>query len=98
MPRGKPVVLDTRSFSNKKEATEFFRTMLYRYKPKQRVSDQDARDLAALLKRHSEYDEKVGTGISHFEVMNADYGTQCFRIIRLDGTGTDFSFIHCITG
>lgn len=25
-----------------------------------------------------------------------DYGTPCFRIVRTDGSGTDFSFGHCI--
>ena len=61
--------------------------MLNRYRPRQRVSDHDAADLAALLKRHSEYVEKVGVGIDHFEVMRAEFGTQCFRIVRIDGTG-----------
>jgi len=96
MSRGKPVVLDTRWFANQKEATVYFREMLRRYRPKQRVSDQDAADLAALLKRHSEFEEKVGVGIDHFEVMRADYGTQCFRVVRKDGTGADFSYPHCI--
>lgn len=72
--------------------------MLYSYRPKQRVSDNDAVHLAALLERHSEYEEKVGIGIDHFEVMHAEYGTRCFRIVRADGTGVDFSFHHCITG
>lgn len=98
MAKGQPVILDTRSFPNKKEATAFFREMLYRYKPKERVSTSDSADLTALLKRHSDYTEKVGAGICHFEVMSADYGTQCFRVVRTDGTGADFSFIHCITG
>lgn len=98
MPRGKPVVLETRSFPNQKEATEFFRAMLNRYRPKQRVSDEDQADLSALPQRHSEYEEKVGIGISHFEVMSAEFRTQCFRLVRVDGTGEDFSYPHCIAG
>ena len=70
--------------------------MLNRYRPKQRVSEEDASHLAALLTRHSEYQEKVGIGIDHFEVMSADFRTQCFRIVRTDGTGVDFSYRHCI--
>jgi hypothetical protein len=96
MARGKPVVLDTRSFANQNEAKAFFKAMLNRYRPKQRVSDADAADLAALLKRHTEYKDKVGVGIDHFEVMSADFGTQCFRVVRADGTGDDFSYRHCI--
>lgn len=97
MARTKPLVLETRSFQSQKEAISFFKSMLNRYRPKQRVSDEDARDLAALLKRHSEYPEKVGIGVDHFEVMSADFGTQCFRLVRVDGTGEDFSYPHCIT-
>lgn len=98
MPRGKPVVLGRRAFENQKEAMAFFREMLRRYRPKQRASDADATDLAELLKRHSEYGEKAGVGIDHFEVMSAEFGTQCFRLVRTDGTGEDFSYKHCITG
>lgn len=98
MPRGKPVVLETRSFDSQKEANTFFKAMLNRYRPKQRVADEDAADLAALLKRHSDYEEKVGVGVDHFEVMSADFGTQCFRLVRMDGSGEDFSYPHCIAG
>ena len=92
------MVLATRSFANRKDATAFFRRMLNRYRPKQRVSDADAADSAALLTRHPEYEEKVGVGIDHFEVMSAEFGTQCFRIVRTDGTGEDFSYPSCIAG
>lgn len=97
MPRGNPVLLETRSFKNQKEATAYFKAMLNRYRPGQRVSDEDGADLAALLKRHSEHQEKVGIGIAHFEVMSAEFGTKCFRIVRVDGTGEDFSYRHCIS-
>ena len=97
MPRMQPVILETRAFYNKVEATNFFKEMLNLYRPKQRVSEEDATHLAALLKRHSEYEEKVGMGIDHFEVMRAEYGTRCFRIVRKDGTGANFSYRHCIS-
>lgn len=29
--------------------------------------------------------------------MLTEHGTQCFRIVRIDGTGTDFSYPHCIS-
>lgn len=97
MARGKPVEIATRSFDNQSKATEFFREMLGRYKAGDRVSDDDALDLSALLERHDEYPQKVGAGVDHFELMATDHGTNCFRIVRVDGTGTDFSYRHCIT-
>jgi hypothetical protein len=76
----------------------FFKAMLNGYKPGDCVADVDAFDLAALLERHAEYAEKVGVGVNHFEVMMTDQGTQCFRIVRSDGSGTDFSYPHCVRG
>ena len=92
----KKVEIATRKFSSQKEATAYFREILYKYKIKERINDQDAADLEALLARHPDYTEKVGSGISHFEIMQADFGTRCFRVIRTDKTGIDFSFKECI--
>lgn len=93
----KPFTIDTRSFRKKGEATAFFKAMLNRYRPGDRVSNADAVDLAALLKCHTEYADKVGSGIDHFCVMANLYNTQSFEIVRTDGTRDDFSYKHCIT-
>lgn len=95
--RSKPVELATRSFEKQGDATAFFKARLNRYRPGERVSDEDGLDVAALLERHTEYVAKVGCGVSHFQVMMTEHGTQCFRIIRTDGSGTDFSYPHCIS-
>lgn len=95
--RSKPVELATRCFEKQGDATAFFKAMLNRYRPGERVSDEDGLDVAALLERHTEYVTKVGCGVSHFQVMMTEHGTQCFRIIRRDGSGTDFSYPHCIS-
>ena len=93
----KPFKIDTRSFQKKGDATLFFRAMLNRYRPGDRVSPADSLDLAALLKHHTEYARKVGSGIDHFSVMSNLYDTQSFEIVRTDGTRDDFSYKHCIT-
>ena len=95
--RSKPVELATRSFDKQGDATLFFKTMLNRYRPGERVSDDDGLDVVALLERHTEYVMKVGCGVDHFEVVMTEHGTQCFRIVRVDGSGTDFSYPHCIS-
>jgi hypothetical protein len=94
---GKPFATDTRHFPKKGDAMSFFREMLNRYKPGDRVNDADAADLAALLKHHTDYRAKVGAGIAHFGVMANLYNTQSFAIVRVDGTRDDFSYKHCIT-
>ena len=93
----KPFTIDTRSFQKKGEATAFFRAMLNRYRPGYRVSAADAADLAALLKCHTEYADKVGSEIDHFRVMANVFNTKSFEIVRVDGTRDDFSYGHCIT-
>jgi hypothetical protein len=98
MGKAKPILLPTIRFDSKKEAIECFRGMLNKYSPGERVSDADASHLAGLFACHSEYERKRGVGVDHFEVMSADYRTQCFRVVRVDGTGEDFSFYDCIDG
>jgi hypothetical protein len=85
-------------FKEQGDATAHFRAMLGRYRPGDVVVDGDAIELAALLKRHPEYLDKLGCGIRHFEVIAAEYGTQCFQIVRLDDTFERFSYPTCITG
>jgi uncharacterized protein DUF3223 len=97
MGQSKPVDLATRTFERQGEATAFFRAMLIRYRPGERIAEEDSLDLVSLLERHAEYVVKVGCGISHFEVMLTAHGTQCFRIVRKDGSGTDFSYRRCIS-
>jgi Protein of unknown function (DUF3223) len=97
MARGNAVELATQRFATQTTATLFFKDMLSRYQPGRIVEDEDALHLAALLERHDEYKTKVGCGVDHFAVMMTEHGTPCFRIVRRDGTGTDFSYRHCIT-
>lgn len=96
MARGKRVELETIEFDNKTIALEFFKAMLNLYIPGDRVSDGDTIHLGALLKRHADYESKIGCGIDHFGVMPGDYGTQCFCVIRQDGTKEGFSYIRCV--
>lgn len=90
-------VIETRTFDKKGDARVFFSQMLNRYRPGDRVQDADASDLGALLKHHTDYQQKLGVGIDHFEVMENLHNTQSFKLVRTDGSWDDFSFGHCIT-
>jgi hypothetical protein len=98
VPRGHVVKLATREFTTKRDARAHFQAMLRRYSPGDRVNDEDAKDLASLLERHPQAAEKIGPGIDHFEVMSADYNSQCFWVVRTDETIEQFSYPSCITG
>lgn len=102
----KPVVIDTQSFRTQGDATAHFSGILRQYKPGDRVRQEHEPDLRALLKRHTEYAEKLGPGIAYFFVDqpgDREYKAklrdpgQCFWVCRTDGTKDDFSIGNCIT-
>jgi len=95
--RSKSVILSSLSFDNQSQAKAFFKAMLNRYIPGEKISSEDSPHLRSLFERHPEYEAMIGVGISHFEVMPADYGTQCFCAIRADGSKEGFSYIKCVT-
>lgn len=101
MGKARRITLATRSFDKAGEATAFFTAMLNRYGIGDRVSADDAIDLTALLGRHDQLEEKVGTGIEGFEVNEPpedvpQFSKRCFWVIRSDGTKIDFSIGHCL--
>lgn len=99
MGKARTIVLDTQTFAKAGDATSFFSGMLQRYGVGERVSDDDASHLHALLKRHDEADEKRGSGIAHFAVDSAPEpytGQRCFWIVRNDGSRIDMSYQHCL--
>jgi hypothetical protein len=69
--RGKKVILGSMSFDNQSQAKDFFKAMLNRYIPGERISAEDSTHLGFLFERHPEYATKIGSGIEHFEVMPA---------------------------
>ena len=63
-------------------------------------------DLRAILKRHTEYQEKLGPGIDYFFVdrpgdlndkPKLSKSNQCFWVCRTDGTKDDISIPNCVT-
>ena len=96
MGRSIPVDLGVVTFNSKTAARDFFQAMLHRYAVGDRVSSEDQTPLSELLKRHPDAPQKIGVGIDHFEVLSADFATQCFHVFRTDGTFEDFSFHTCV--
>lgn len=96
MARGQPVAFGSLQFANKGDALAHLKTMLNTYKPGDRVSDVDAVVLRDALQRHPEAAIKLGPGIDHFMVRSADFSTQCFWVVRTDGTTERFSYKSCV--
>lgn len=101
MGKARRILVGTRSFDKAGDATAFFKEMLNRYQIGDRVTAEDAVDLAALLDRHDGRDEKVGVGVVGFEVNVPpddvpQFSKRCFWAVRTDGTKIDFSIGHCL--
>ena len=92
----KPIMIGDLEFAKKGDAVEYFKVMLNKYSPGDKVSEADGRLLAFLLGRHPETKAKIGSGIRHFNVRSADFGTQCFWITRSDGSTERFAFRSCL--
>lgn len=84
------------NFASKKEALAFLKEMLNRYQPGDDVVEEDATFLKSALLRHADAAEKIGSGVAGFKVRSADYGTQCFWVMRTDGSTERFSYLSCV--
>ncbi|TPN12878.1 DUF3223 domain-containing protein [Mesorhizobium sp. B2-1-3] len=96
MAKAQPIEIAGEKFEKKRDALDYMKAMLNRYRPGSSVSATDAAFLAEALKRHPEARTKIGAGVRGFEVRSADYGTQCFWILRTDETEERFSYKICV--
>lgn len=92
----KPVRLGPKHFSSKLEAKGFLRDMLKRYKPGEDVSEADSEILRAALLNHPEAQQKIGAGVTGFRVRSAEFRSQCFWVMRTDGSTEKFSYKSCV--
>lgn len=92
----KPIKLGPLQFDKRGDAVSYLREMLYRYDVGDRVSAEDAVILRAALENHPKAAAKIGSGITHFSVRSADFGTKCFWLNRPDGSTEKFSITASI--
>lgn len=82
----------------KKQLTETCRSIARQYNFNEVIDCPEHFDfLIELFNSHSEWESKKGCGIKSISVKKDLYGNRYFYLNRFDGTGTDISFVHCIT-
>lgn len=96
MAKAQSVEIAGHQFPRKTDALAFLKVMLNRYRPGDTVGAEDKAFLLEALRRHPDAASKIGCGVKSFEIRSADYGTQCFWILRVDGTDERFSYKSCI--
>lgn len=91
--------IDNRLFESKKDLEEYIKEILHKYNLKSELIEEDFSFIHELLKKHPEYENKKGLGISAIKVdLDREWGrTRCFYLVRIDNTGTDFSYKKCLT-
>ncbi len=98
MAKRQTFYIEGKTFQTKAEFKDFVKTILNKYELNKPIDAADFLFISELLKRHPEYDRKIGSGIKAIVIkIDGNWGkTRCFHIQRTDGTETDFSYIHCI--
>lgn len=85
-------------FKNKDLARDAARSVMGQYHPGDVVTDKVHHDfLLNLLALHPDARQKIGCGVKDFYIGDGMYGTNCFWLMRLDGTMTDWSFLKCLS-
>lgn len=91
----KPVTIGGIKFARKGDALAHMKAMLHGYDLGDRVKASDAEFLLAALQLHPDAAAKIGSGVTHFSVRSADFGTRCFWVNRTDGSTEKFSYQNC---
>ncbi len=85
MSKDRPVTIGSRTFQSTKTARAFFHGMLDRYGSGDRVKEDDAIELLAL----------VGGSVLHFDVVTTENGPRAFCMTRPDGVSV-LSIADCV--
>ena len=92
----KPIHIGEHYFPTKKAATEEIRNRINKYNFGETLHEEDQLFFSELFKLHSEYAEKMGSGMSHITVERDFKSNRNLYIHRVDGTEIDISWVHCV--
>jgi len=89
--------INGKNYKTKKEVTKIIQNILYKYDIEESINNEDQQILLELLKYHPDYKQKIGCGILKIKIYITQYKRRGFKLIRIDKSSTDFSYIKCIT-
>lgn len=92
----KPISFGSFHFPTRKATEDECRYRIKQYSAGTSLSPNDKSFFEALFTLHSEYDEKVGCGISKILVALDFHKNKCLSIIRVDDSRVIISWRHCI--
>jgi hypothetical protein len=83
-------------FSSATQAKKEISGLLQSHQPGQVVAEECWEFLDALLDRHPEAEQIRGCGVVAFFVDRDSFGSQCFWVLRSDGSRQHFSYRQCV--
>ena len=96
----KPLKVHTQTFNSLKEAKQYVRALVLRTHINTPLVSEDLDFMLELFKLHPEYEQKKGVGIRAVSIIHPSLypNSKCFYITRVDGSGTDISWLMCFKG
>ncbi len=94
-----PITISDQTFPTKEAAKTYIQRLMKKY-PDDSILDLPVFEFVFdLLRRHPSLPKKLGCGVAKFTVRRVPpwYRNRAFYIIRNDGTGTEFSFMECLS-
>jgi DNA-directed RNA polymerase-4 subunit 1 len=94
----KTYIIAEKEFATKTAATEFIKSILYKYNLDDKVVGEDFDFVFELLKRRPDCQEKIGVGVKEFIVRRHEKwgNTRCFYVVRIDGSSEAFGYRGCL--
>ncbi len=94
MPKRFSLTIAGRTFATRDELHEAIKEVLHARPPDEDLTE-DYPFLRELINQHPDAKHKIGIGIRAFQIQHV-YGSRCFRLFRVDGSSTDFSYLKCV--
>ena len=88
----KAIEIGDKEFESKKEALNYYKTILNSYDFGETLKTNDFYDILDLLETHPSVKEKIGVGIDKVRVAKLKYNTRVFELLRIDGSTEYFSY------
>ena len=88
----KAIEIGDKEFESKKEALNYYKTILNSYDFGETLKTNDFYDILDLLETHPSVKEKIGVGIDKVRVAKLKYDTRVFELLRIDGSTEYFSY------
>jgi uncharacterized protein DUF3223 len=93
-----PVEVGGETFPTKGALEERLQGMLHAAEPGVEFDEPEHGFLLCVLFRHPDAVEKIGPGVRAFRVTTTQYKNRCFEVVRVDGSGAEFSYARCVRG